>query len=60
MIELIEMLKKMEQGRFYGSLEIKFEAGKIVLIRKSESFKPTEANYNGNNRSVQHDGNQPR
>lgn len=51
MMELIEMLKKLEQGRFYGSLEIKLEAGKVVLIRKSESFKPTEPNY-GNNRSA--------
>ncbi len=58
MIELIEMLKKLDQGRFYGSLEIKFEAGKVVLIRKSESFKPTEPNY-GNNRST-HDRNQSR
>jgi hypothetical protein len=54
MNELIEMLKKMEQGRFYGSLEIKFEAGKIVLIRKSESFKPADPTYRntGSNSNV--------
>lgn len=51
MVELVEMLKKLGECRFYGSVELKYEAGKVVLIRKSESFKPTEPNY-GNNRSM--------
>jgi hypothetical protein len=51
MNELIEMLKKLESSRFYGSVEVKFEAGIITLIRKSETFKPTEPNY-GSNRSI--------
>lgn len=54
MNELIAMLKQLEGSKFYGSLELKLEAGRIVLIKKSETFKPTEPNY-GNNRSVSHD-----
>ena len=50
MNDLKRMLEALESAKFYGSLEVKFEAGRIVLIRKSESFKPTETNY-GNNRS---------
>jgi len=49
--ELIGLLRELEESRFYGSLEIKVEAGVIVLYRKTESFKPTESGY-GNNRSA--------
>ena len=54
MTELIAMLKQLEGSKFYGSLELKLEAGRVVLIRKSETFKPTEPNY-GNNRSASHE-----
>ena len=54
MIELSELLRQLEWARFYGSVEVKIEAGRIVLIRKSETFKPTEPTY-GNNRSLAHD-----
>lgn len=33
-------LMLLEQEHFYGSLELKFEDGQIVLIRKSETIKP--------------------
>ena len=58
MNELSRLLHQLEEARFYGSVELKYEAGKVVLIRKSESFKPTEPNY-GNNRSM-YDRNQSR
>lgn len=51
MTELKQMLDAPEQEKSYGSLELKIEAGRIVLIRKSETFRPTESNY-GNNRST--------
>lgn len=38
-------LQELERGKFYGTLELKFEAGRIVLVRKTETFKPTEPNY---------------
>jgi hypothetical protein len=51
MNELAQLLRQLEAARFYGSVEIKFEAGVAVLIRKSETFKPTEPSY-GNNRGI--------
>lgn len=48
MTELIALLRKLETMRFYGSLEIKFEAGHVTVIRKTESIKPTEGNYRMN------------
>lgn len=37
-----EILHELEQTRFYGSLEIKFEAGHVVLLRKTETIKPND------------------
>jgi len=54
MNELIALLRQLEAARFYGSVEAKCEAGRIVLIRKSETLKPTERNH-GNNRSLAHE-----
>jgi len=54
MNEMVQLLRQLEQARFYGSVELKYEAGRVVLIRKSETFKPCESGY-GNNRSTGHD-----
>jgi hypothetical protein len=35
-----DLLIRLERERFYGSLELKLEAGQIVLIRKTETLKP--------------------
>jgi len=43
-----KMLADLEQQKFYGTLELKFEAGKVVLIRKTESFKPLDPTYRNN------------
>ena len=42
----IELLRELERSRFYGAVEIKFEAGRIALIRKTETIKL--ANYREN------------
>jgi hypothetical protein len=42
MCGLERVLNELARDRFYGSLEIKFEAGKPVLLRKTETIKPTE------------------
>ena len=34
------LLADLERQRFYGSLEVKLEAGKVVLLRKTETIKP--------------------
>ena len=47
-----QILQELEQRRFYGSLEIKFEAGRMVLIKKTETIKPNDYR---NNRGKQHD-----
>ena len=39
MEQLNEMLKEMFQTSFYGSVEVKFEAGRVTIIRKTESVK---------------------
>jgi hypothetical protein len=36
------IIADLERRRFFGSLEIKFEAGQIVLLRKTETIKPTD------------------
>lgn len=40
--EISELARELEKSRFYGSLELKYEDGRLVLIRKSETFRPME------------------
>jgi hypothetical protein len=42
MQEISEIARELEKSRFYGSLELKYEDGRLVLIRKSETFRPME------------------
>lgn len=37
--KLMEMLKDLTLKGFYGSMQIKFENGKIVHVKKEESIK---------------------
>ncbi len=39
MHSLDRLLHELERQRFYGSLTLKFEAGKIVLLKKEETLK---------------------
>lgn len=34
------LLDNAQKERMYGSIEIKFEAGKVVLAKRSETIKP--------------------
>ena len=54
---MLQFLRQLEQSRFYGSVELKYEAGRVVLIRKSETLKPNEPS-DRNNRGMSHDANQ--
>ena len=36
-----EILRSLEQSRFYGTVELKFESGRVVLIRKTETLNPS-------------------
>lgn len=48
MSEIVETLKNLEAMRFFGSVELKFEAGHIVLLKKTETLKPMQASYGDN------------
>lgn len=48
MERVIEILRDLERGKFYGSVEVKLEAGKVVLVRKTETIKPGAENCRGN------------
>ncbi len=43
-VDSVEFVKQviadLGKERFFGSLELKFEAGNVVLIRKTETIKP--------------------
>ena len=43
-----ELTHDLERSRFYGSLELKYEDGRLVLIRKTETFKPPMEKPTGN------------
>lgn len=36
---LYEIMREMFQSQYYGSLEVKFEAGKVTIVKKTESLK---------------------
>ena len=40
--ELTTILDRLQRERFYGSLEIRYEAGQIVVLKKTESIKLKE------------------
>jgi hypothetical protein len=40
MEEAIALLRQLSKERFFGALTIKFESGKIVILKKEETIKP--------------------
>ena len=42
---LERVLNELARDRFYGSVEIKCESGKPVLLRKTETIKPVEEDH---------------
>jgi hypothetical protein len=36
------LLTDLQRQRFFGSIELKLEAGHVVLIRKTETIKPSD------------------
>ena len=43
--EIMNLIGTLQRQSFYGALEVKFEAGRVVLLKKTETIKPTEPNY---------------
>jgi hypothetical protein len=40
--EAIELIRQLARERFYGALTLKFEAGRLTIIKKEETIKPAE------------------
>lgn len=40
MTSVLKLLKRLASKLFYGTLTIKFQAGKVVIFTVEESFKP--------------------
>lgn len=38
--DMNETLRELAKSGFYGAIEIKLEAGKVVFIRITENYKP--------------------
>jgi hypothetical protein len=41
MNEAVELIRQLVCERFYGALTIKFEAGRITIIKKEQTIKPS-------------------
>ena len=39
---IITLLRDFERQKFFGSVELKIEAGRVVLMRKIETLKPND------------------
>jgi hypothetical protein len=42
MNDAVELLRQLGRDRFYGSVTFKFEAGRLVIINKNQTLKPSE------------------
>lgn len=60
MNELTQLLRQLEAARFYGSVEVKFEAGRITIIKKTESIKPSAGDQRNNRGSSDEQNSQSR
>jgi hypothetical protein len=38
--KLADILKQLEDSKFYGDVVVKYEDGRVVLITKTEKIKP--------------------
>jgi len=36
------LLAELQRERFYGSLTLKYEAGRIVILKKEQTLKPSD------------------
>jgi hypothetical protein len=46
MDELFSLIRRLANERFYGSLTLKFESGKVVILKKEETIKPKDCRNN--------------
>jgi len=46
--EALQLLQQLAAEKFYGSVLVKFEAGRVTIIKKEQSIKPAESYYQNN------------
>jgi hypothetical protein len=54
---LNDLLRELEQTGFYGSVELKYESGRITIARKAETIKlndPRQDYRNNRGKNVEH------
>lgn len=54
MAALTDLLRSLEQAKFYGSVELKYESGRLVLVRKTETLKISEPTCRENRGADEH------
>jgi len=47
-----ELIAELKRGRFWGSLQIDFQNGEVLLIRKTETLKVSPATPNPTKRTT--------
>ena len=52
MTAVAQILRELEATSFYGTLEFRFEAGRVVLLRKTETIKPGPDSYRGTRSAI--------
>jgi hypothetical protein len=40
--EIIPLLREAEESNYFGSIELKYERGDIVVVKRSETLKPSD------------------
>lgn len=40
------LLAEAQRNRFYGEITLKFEAGRVVIVRRNETIKPSGGREN--------------
>lgn len=40
--DLAQLLEELERQKFFGSVELKFESGNLVTLKKTETLKPSD------------------
>jgi hypothetical protein len=54
---LNDLLRELEQAGFYGSVELKYESGRITVARKAETIKLNDSRQdyrNNRGKNVEH------
>ena len=50
----VTLIRELERTRFWGSLEIQFQAGVVGMLKKTETMKPQDM-VQRNNRGAEND-----